>query len=169
MRKRYLYSLLFGIPGIFAAGIVSIFTMGAFAGILWLFVFGDNPWPASAQTILATSFVLVFLMLWIGIGILGYWVGRRLEKDPELNRNHLLISAGLTVVFLLLMAVYQWRIGAVGAGSDNAVCSEFCTQHGFSASGLPPANSGSQICSCYDDAGNEAIRIPLDHLAPNTP
>jgi hypothetical protein len=29
---------------------------------------------------------------------------------------------------------------------------------------MPPATSGSRMCSCYDEAGNEVFTIPLDHL-----
>lgn len=169
MKKRYVYSLLFGIPGLFVAGISSIFALGAFAGILWLFVFGDNPWPISAETIFSVLFVVVFLLLWAGFILLGYWMGRRLEASPTMNRNHVLISAGLTIFFILLMVLYQWRVGNLGPGSDSVLCSDFCTQHGYSGSGIPPEISGDRTCSCYDDSGNEAMRIPLDHLGPDAP
>lgn len=169
MKKRYIYSLLFGIPGLFVAGIISISAFGAFAGILWLFVFGDTPWPVSAETILSVLFVLVFLVLWAVLIILGYLVGRRLETNPTVNRNHVLLSAGLTLVFILLMVFYQWRVGNLGSNSDSARCSDFCTTHGFSASGMPSEISGNKICSCFDEAGNETMRIPLDHLVPGGP
>lgn len=169
MKKRYLYLLLFGIPGLFVAGIISIFALGAFTGLLWLFVFGDNPWPVSAETILAVLFVVVFLFLWAGIIFVGYWTGRRLETDLALNRTHVFISAGLTLLFLLFMVLYQWRVGNLGPQSDSALCSEFCIQHGYSGSGMPPETSGDRTCSCYDDSGIEALRIPLDHLEPGAP
>jgi hypothetical protein len=169
MKKRYLYSLLFGIPGVFAAGMISIFLFGAFIGVLWLFVFGDDPWPVLSEAILSTLFVLVVLTLWLGSIILGYLVGKRLENDPLVNRNHVLISAGLTVMFLLLILFQQWSVGNLGPTSDSVLCSEFCTQHGFSGSGMPPESSGDKICSCYDATGNEALRIPLDHIAPDAP
>lgn len=169
MKKRYLYSLLFGIPGLFVAGLISILLFGAFTGILWIYIFGDNPWPASAETILSILFVLVFLVLWAGLILLGYGVGRRLEGDPKVNRRHVLISAGLTMVFLLLMVLYQFGAGNLGPQSDSVVCSDFCTRHGYSGSGMPPENSGQRICSCYDDAGNETLRIPLDHFVPEAP
>lgn len=167
MKKRYIYSLLFGLPGLFVAGLLAIFTLGAFTGILWLFVLGDNPWPASAEVILSILFTAVFLLLWAGSILLGYWTGRRLENDPALNRSHVFISAGFTLLFLLFMVFYQWRVGNLGPQSDSVLCSEFCVQHGYAGSGTPPEDSGSQICSCYDGAGNEALRIPLDHLVPD--
>jgi hypothetical protein len=169
MKKRYIYTLLFGIPGLFAAGLLAIFTLGAFTGILWLFVLGDNPWPASAGAIVTIRFVVVFLLLWGVIILLGFGTGRRLESDSAVSKNHILISAGLTLVFILFMAFYQWMVGNIGPSADSAVCSEFCVQHGYSGSGMPPEDSGAAICSCYDDSGTEALRIPLDHLAPDHP
>lgn len=168
MKKRYIYSLLFGIPGLFVSGIISVVLFGAFAGILWLYVFGDNSWPAAASTIISILFVLVCLTLWFGFILLGYGIGRRLEKDSALNRNHVLISVGLTVFFLLLILLQQWSVGNLGPNSDAVLCSEFCVQHGFAGSGMPPETSGNRICSCYDHAGNEALRIPLDHIDPDT-
>jgi hypothetical protein len=167
MKKRYLYSLLFGIPGLFVAGIISIVVFAAFAGMLWLYVFGDNPWPAYTETITSALFVLVFLMLWIvSIGI-GYAIGRRLENEPVLNRSHVLISVGLTVMFLLLIVLQQWSVGNLGPKSDSVLCSEFCVRHGYSGSGMPPQNTGDRICSCYDNAGSEALIVPLDSIDPD--
>jgi hypothetical protein len=164
MKKRYIYLLLFGIPGLFVAGIVSILLFAALTGVLWLYVFGDNPWPRPTETIVSISFVLFFLLLWIGLLVLGYVVGRRLERDPALNRSHVLIASGLTVLFLLVILFQQWSVGNLGPRSDTVLCSEFCARHGYSGSGMPPADSGNRLCSCYDDSGNEALAVPLDHL-----
>lgn len=164
MKKRYLYALLFGIPGLFVAGIISIAFFGGLMGILWTFVFGDNSWPTAIEIIVSILFVLLSLVLWIGFLIAGYLIGRRLETDPTVNRNHVLISGALTLLFIVLIVLYQWNIGNLGPHSDSVLCSDFCTQHGYSGSGMPPGASGNRMCSCYDDAGNEALTIPLDHL-----
>ena len=166
MKKRYLYALLFGIPGLFIAGIISIVAFGAFAGVLWIYVFGDNPWPSYAEQLLSIVFVLTVLTLWIASTVLGYVVGKRLEKDPALNRNHVLISAGLTALFLLLILFQQWSVGNLGPKSDTLLCSEFCARHGYSGSGMPPQNTHDRICSCFDDAGNEVLVVPLDSIDP---
>lgn len=169
MQKRYLYSLLFGIPGLFIAGIISILVFGGLMGILWIFVFGDNPWPPFVETIISIVFVLVALTLWIGFIILGYVVGKRLEKDPVLNRSHVLISVGLTIVFVLLIAVQQWSVGNLSPKSDSVLCSDFCARHGYSASGMQPQTSFHKMCSCYDDSGNEVMTFPLDIIATGIP
>ena len=167
MKKRYVYTLLFGLPGLFVAGVFSILLFGGLAGLLWLYVFGDNPWPPFIEQVTSILFVLTVLGLWLVFLVIGYVVGRRLEKDPGLNGNHVLISVGLTTIIILLMAYHQWRVGNLGPASGSALCSDFCTQHGYAGSGMPPENTGDRICSCYDTSGNETLRIPLDHLDPD--
>ena len=91
MKKRFLYALLFGLPGLFVSGIISLFVFGASVGVLWLFVFGDNPWPAFVDTFLPIVWVLTFTVFWAGCIAMGYHVGKRLEPDPTLNKNHILL------------------------------------------------------------------------------
>lgn len=167
MKKRYIYSLIFGIPGLFVAGIIAIILFGGLAGILWLYVFGDDPWPSYVEQLTAVLFVLVVLGIWITFIAFGYVVGKRLEDDPGLNRTHVLISAGVTGMLLLLMFIQQWSTGILGPRSESVLCSDFCVQHGFSGSGTPPEDSGERTCSCFDASGNETLMIPLDILDPD--
>jgi hypothetical protein len=164
MKKRYIYSLLFGLPGLLIAGIIAIVFFAGLAGILWIYVLGDDPWPAWVEGALSALFVLAVLFLWFAIMLIGFFVGKQLEKDPALNRNHVLISIGLTVLLALLMVLHQWSAGSLGRTTDSLLCSDFCVQHGFSGSGIPSGISGDRTCSCYDSSGDEALRIPLDHL-----
>ena len=168
MKKRYLYALLFGIPGFFVSAIASLFVFGGLLGILWIYVFGDNPWPSSIETTLSILIVLAFLLVWAGSSILGYGIGRKLEKDPVLNKQHVLISAGLTAMFILFIVFQQLSVGNIGPKSDGVLCSEYCSSQGFSASGMPSQNSGDRTCSCYDDLGNEVLKTPLDSITPDT-
>lgn len=167
MKKRHIYSLLFGIPGLFVAGIIAVALFGGLAGILWLYVHGDDPWPSYTGQVISILFVLAVLGIWIAFTALGYIVGRRLEHDPMLNRGHILISAGVTVIFLLLMVFHQWSVGTIGPRSESALCSDFCVQHGYSGSGVPPQTPGDRTCSCYDSSGSEALVVPLDSLGPD--
>ncbi|HEY3473928.1 MAG TPA: hypothetical protein VGK56_04915 [Anaerolineales bacterium] len=169
MKKRYLYALFFGIPGLFVAGILSILLFGAIAGILWLYVFGDNPWPSYAEAVLSVLFVLSVLTIWVATLVLGYVVGKRLETDPGLKRSHVLLSLGLTVAFLLLILFQQWSVGSFETQTHTLLCSEFCARHGYSESGMPPRDSGEMICSCFDDSGNTVLAVPLDQIIPVTP
>jgi hypothetical protein len=167
MKKRYLYALLFGLPGFFIAGLAGIFGFAALTGILWLYVLGDDAWPVYVEPVLAALFVMTVLVLWLAFIILGFFVGRRLEKDPALNRGHILISAGLTLACVMFLVFQQWSAGNLGPKSDSLLCSDFCSMHGYAGSGMPPAISGDRTCSCYDGSGNEVLQVPLDHLDPD--
>jgi hypothetical protein len=164
MKKRYIYGLLFGIPGFFISLIISVGILGAATGILWSYFFGDSPWPASAERALSGLFVFVFLILWISSITIGFIIGKRLEEHPALNQKHVLISVGLTVMIIAFIILQQWSMGNLGPKSDSVLCADFCTQKGYSGSGMPPRNSGDRSCSCYDDSGNEALKVPLDSI-----
>ena len=166
MKKRYLYALLFGIPGFFVAGMIALFVFGAVMGGLWLFVFGDNTWPFSMDILLPVLLVVVFLLLWVGFITLGFVIGKRLEKDTIWHWKHVLVSGAVTLLFILFIILQQWSVGNLGPKSDSALCSDYCTRQGYSASGLPPLNSGDRSCSCYDNAGDEALKVPLDKINP---
>jgi hypothetical protein len=142
--------------------------LGAAAGVLWIYVFGDTPWPASAETGLSGLIVLIFLVLWISSIVIGFSMGKKLEKDPALNQLHVLISAGLTVTIIALIILQQWSVGNLGPKSDSVLCADFCAQQGFSGSGVPPRGSGDRSCSCYDDSGKEALKVPLNSIDLDT-
>jgi hypothetical protein len=169
MKKRYLYALLFGIPGFFISAILSIVIFGAVMGTLWIFVFGDNPWPVSPESTLSTILILSFLILWAASIVTGYIVGKKLEANPSLNWKHILISGGLTLAFIFFIVLQQWSVGNIGPKSDSALCSDFCAQRGYSGSGLPALNSGDRTCSCYDNSGKEALKVPLDQIESDAP
>lgn len=162
MKKRYTYALLFGLPGFFIAGITTLALFGASMGVLWLFVFGDNPWPTGWESALSILLVIVFLVVWVGLILAGYHVGKRLEADPAVNRIHILFSLGLTAAFILFIFLQQWSVGNLGPKSDDQRCSEYCSAQGYSASGMPPLNSGERTCSCYDASGKEVLNVPLE-------
>jgi hypothetical protein len=166
MKKRYLYALLFGIPGLLVAGLIAIVVFAGVMGILWLYVFGDDPWPASTEQIVSVLFGFMVIAVWLTSIVAGYAIGKRLENNPARNRSHILISMALTIALLLLMLFQQWRLGNLGPKPVSVICSDFCTQHGYSGSGMPPQISGDRSCSCYDRSGLEAIKIPLESIDP---
>ena len=167
MKKRYSYALLFGIPGFFVSVIIALIVFGVVMGALWLYFFGDNPWPATTEKILSSFFVITFLIVWIISITVGFVVGKRLEKDPRLDKSHILISSGLTLLFMLLIIIQQLRVGNLGPKSDGIVCSDYCSLNGYSGSSLPPRNSGERSCSCIDNFGNEVLKVPLDSITPD--
>lgn len=166
MKKRYIYSILFGVPGLFISLIISFVISAGMLGILWIYFFGDDLWPSSIEILLPIVFVLTFLTVWIASVVFGYITGKKLEEAPGLNKNHILVSGGLTLIFILFIALQQLNVGNIGPKSDDALCSEYCSRQGYSGSGMPPRNSGDRSCSCFDNSGDEVLKVPLDGINP---
>jgi hypothetical protein len=165
MKRRYLYILLFGVPALLVAILISLFLFGAAAGVLWIFVFGDNPWPASAEKMLAAVFFVGCLALWIAFMSIAFIAGKKQEAYTSLNAKHVMASAGTTVLIILVMVLHQWSVGNIGARSDSALCSEFCVEKGFAGSGMPPRDAGTPTCSCFDAQGRETVKLPMRDVA----
>ncbi len=164
MKKRYLYSILFGIPGLLLSGLFALLIAGFAAGVLWIFVFGDNPWPSIVETALPVLIALVFLTVWIAFTAIGFVIGKRLESDPILNKKHILASIIATLLPILFFLFYQLSVGNVGPESAGIRCDDYCLKQGYSASSVSPQNAGSQTCSCLDSLGREKLKVPLDTL-----
>lgn len=164
MKKRYLYAILFGIPGFILALIASFAVSGFLMGVLWIFVFGDDPWPASVEIILPTVFLLTFIPLWLGSIIVGYKLGKRDEEESAVNRQLIWLSLGVIAIAMLFIVFYQFRVGNLGPPPDSVVCSDYCVAQGFFASSMPPRDSGKNECSCLDETGAAALTVPFDEL-----
>lgn len=113
MRRRYIYSILVGLPGLVVALVASVLIFGMAAGFLWLFVFGDNPWPSFAETLLPIFFAVTFLMIWLATLVAGYYIGKAREHDPALNKLHVFASIGFTLLFMLTIVLYEWGVGNI--------------------------------------------------------
>ena len=164
MKKRYVYTLLFGIPGFFVALIAGLVAFGIGAGVLWIFVFGDNPWPPAVDAILPVLSLVVLVVSWVAITIFGYFYGKGREDVAGLNRSHVLISVGATIAPIAVIVLHQFSVGNLGPPSDGVRCSEYCRHEGYSASGMPPKDSGDRSCICFDGDGREVVRRPIDRL-----
>ena len=166
MQKRYLYSLLFAVPGLFVALIVAALAFGAATGFLWLFVFGDNRWPESSGNMLTLLMIALFMVLWLTSIVAGFVTGKKLEAESGLNKKHVMISVGLTIAPILFIAFHQLNVGNVGPKTDGQLCRDYCLENGYSGSGMPPKNSGDRSCFCYDDSGQEILPVPIENLLP---
>ncbi|MGE4054088.1 MAG: hypothetical protein AB7F99_04750, partial [Vicinamibacterales bacterium] len=161
LKRRYLYVLIFAVPALLVALIGAATMVAAVAGGLWIWAFGDNPWPPVADTILGTVLVVSGGGIWLLLLSLAYMLGKEQESRPALNMRHVAISVGATAVLAALIAIRVTGVSLTGERSDSLVCSDFCQAEGFAGSGMPPADSGDRTCSCYDAQGQEARRIDL--------
>jgi hypothetical protein len=56
INRRHVYVLLFAVPALLVSIIAAALMLAASAGALWLFVYGDDPWPNTANVLLEPSF-----------------------------------------------------------------------------------------------------------------
>ena len=164
VKRRYLYTFLYAIPGLFVSLGISLLIFAMAAGFVWLFIHGDESWPDTTNNTLVALFLITFLMLWLGSIVIAYRVGKTHEKDSTFNANHVFLAIALTILPISLMALQQFNVGNIGAKSDSAICSDFCVANGYSASEMPPKNSGDRSCICLDSVGEAAIKVPLIEL-----
>ena len=162
MKRRYIYTLLFGVPGLLLAGLLTLVIFGAAMGVLWLFVFGDNPWPESSGPAIAAAVAVVFVGAWAATLMLGYHIGKQREREPKLNKRHVLLSAGLTALLVLCMLAFQLSNGNLGPTSAETRCGEFCSAKGYPASLVTPRNDPPRTCSCLNAQGAAVITIPAE-------
>lgn len=168
MNSRYLYLLIFGIPSAIVAVIVAALVLAATAGAAWLFVLGDNPWPAIAEQALTATFVAVLAAVWLGLLSAAYALGRAQEARGGVDASHAWAAVGITVLLVLLIAAQQWGVGNLGAPSDSVRCGQFCLEKGYSASSMPPRNTGVATCSCLDGGGREVVSVPIADATPQS-
>ena len=161
MQKRYLYTLMFGVPGFFLALLFAFWVLSAVVGGMCVFLFGDDPWPETVVRLLPVFFGMVLLAVWVLVMVRGYLFGQKQETVEGFNRTHLGVAVALTILPLLLILFQQWGVGNFGPQSDGQLCSDFCLERGYNGSGMPPRISGDRTCFCLDDNGQEAIRIPV--------
>ena len=164
MKRRYLYLILFGVPGLILAAIIAVLAAGMAAGVLWIFVFGDNPWPPVVESVLPILVGAVFLVVWIAILVAGFMIGKRQEQKPKLNKTHILASAGITTLFVLFIVFYELSVGNLGPKSDSLRCGEYCSQKGYPASSFSSQTVGGGSCSCLDQSGVQVIQVPMESI-----
>ena len=167
MRRRHLYVLMFSVPGLLAALFVAFAAFGAAAGMLWLFVYGDETWPPVAEPVLVAIFLLTAAGSWMLLMWAAYAFGRRAEEGESLHRGHVVGAALATIALPLVALLHQWKVGNIGAPSEGEACIDFCTAKGFSASVMPPRDSAKHTCSCLDTQGREAVTVPLGEIRKN--
>ena len=169
MKKRYRYLLLFSLPAFLAALVVSLALFAGLAGLSWLFILGDEPWPAFADALLGGFFFLACLGLWLGLMAAAYLAGKRLETQADSSAAPWAWAIGATALLLLLIAMHQLSVGNIGPRSDSMACSDFCQGKGFAGSGTPPRNANDPSCICFDAQGREALKTPMSEAAAQAP
>jgi len=167
MKRRHLYLLLFGVPALIAALLAGFVVLAGAAGVMWLFVYGDDPWPDAAEAALIVLFAVVSLAASAVLLRRAYRAGEQHEQGgTPPNAGRLAIAAaGISALLLILVGLHQWNVGNIGPEPDSVVCSDFCASRGFAGSSMPPRNAGTPTCTCVDAAGREPLTVPLHEAA----
>lgn len=114
MKARHAYPLLFLVPGVMLAAISAALAVASAAGVLWLFVYGDDPWPAAAGALLTGIAALFGVGVFAGVLLLAYRTGRRREHAGGVAGAHVRLAVGLSVGLTLLVLLNQWQAGNPG-------------------------------------------------------
>ncbi len=130
------------------------------AAVLWLFVFGDAPWPQQSDLIFAAVAVVAAAPVLGASLTMAYRVGKAQESQLRVPRGHLGLAIGLTLALGALIAL-QLAGPRRGPVSDSERCADLCRASGFTASEMPPRDSGLRTCSCLDDHGTAVRTIEL--------
>ena len=160
MKRRFLYALMFSVPAFIFAVILTVFIVAAIAGVLWIFVFGDNAWPSFVDRSMSILIFIVWATAWLLLVLAAYVWGKRQEQFAALNKKHVFLAGGSTVGLLLLALLHQLSVGNIGLRPDSIVCSDFCTTKNFSAIRLPQDGT----CRCYSSDGREALIFSIKSL-----
>lgn len=154
MKLRSLYMLAGGAWGLALAPLAG-FGFGAFAaGVAWIYVFGDDPWPAAAGPVILAGALAAGSTVFAACVASGYVYGKSREGLPkplrERRRSAMILVAGL-VATAALMVVY---VGSVGeqtrerqaANEDEAAFAQFITaRHAITALQVAPVGGDAKV------------------------
>ena len=113
MRLRYGYLLAGFAWALFIAPAAAYVVLGVVAGVLWLYVFGDNPWPSITEWVLPTTGLVVFVSTAAGFVYVAYRYGRDREikagKDGGREWRKVLFLALVPLGLIAITAVAFWQ------------------------------------------------------------
>ena len=153
MKKRYTYSLLYGIPGLIVSILSAAFAAGLTLGFFWLFLFGDTmEWPSWTEWSLPFIIIIVFVIVESIIVVTGFKFGKKQEgNNLPINRKHFIVPLVIIVFFLLYIVVILKN-----SDSSTGICRDMCIQEGYKGDGLSISDG---VCSCYDSATQTSHKV----------
>ena len=114
MKARFAYPLAFFIPSAMVACLSAFVVGAAAAGILWLFAFGDDPWPAGTDKAVMTLVTLTAVATLVTLLFAGYSFGKKREGLGGLSTQHLLLAFAISVLLPAIALFYEWQVGNIG-------------------------------------------------------
>ena len=160
MRRRNAYLLLFGAPALLASLLVGAIVLVFALAVFWVFIFGDDTWPAYTNYLLAALFIGSAGTTFVVLLYHAYAAGQRQEQAPSTSGFHVALAVASTLALLAVPALYVWHSSQADQTPEGA-CAFYCTNRGFPSSGMPPRNSGDKTCTCYRPDGGVGASFPL--------
>ena len=117
MKARFSYPLIYLPLSAMSAGLVAVVFVACAAGVMWIFVYGDNEWPQAAERIVMALSVLVFAAILAFVLVALYKFGKKQESRGGLSKKHALVALIATLLLPILIFIRQWSIGAIGSHS----------------------------------------------------
>jgi hypothetical protein len=161
MKQRYIYTIIFGIPGMVLSFIAAEIVAGLVQGLLFLYMYGDGTWPEWTGIAISAIGIGAFVFCVAMIGMMGMSYGKKMEsKNVPVQIKYILIS--LILCALLGGFIFTSNRGYVFKKPSYRRCQEMCVQHGYGAqsTSLEFLDSGAYMCSCmnkqtkkFDDVG----------------
>lgn len=95
------------------------------AGMLWLYVFGDNPWPLATEWVLLTTGLAVFVSIAAGCMYVAYRNGRKREiearEDGSREWRRVLLWTLVPLGLIAITALAFWQRSIHHAGTLAAM------------------------------------------------
>lgn len=113
MRLRNGYLLAGVVWALFLAPVAAYGVVGLIAGVLWLYVFGDNPWPAATDWVIPVIGLIVFVSVTACCIYLARRYGRQqeIEADGDTAREwrtvYLVTMVPLVLIAITALSFYQ--------------------------------------------------------------
>lgn len=107
MKARFSYPLVFLLPCAVTAAMAGVVVAGIGAGVLWLFIYGDNSWPDTAEKVVMALAAVVAAASFATLVSASYFYGRRRESSGGLSKWHVVVALAFTILLPALWAFRQ--------------------------------------------------------------
>jgi membrane-anchored protein YejM (alkaline phosphatase superfamily) len=114
MKARIAYPLLFLLPSAMAAFLSAFVAGGMGAGILWLFVYGDNTWPQGAGDAVMAFAAIVAVAVLAVLLFASYSFGKAREASGGVAKRHVAVAIVISVLLPAVALLHQWQVGNIG-------------------------------------------------------
>ena len=85
------------------SAVAGVIFVGIGAGVLWIFIYGDNTWPGAAEQLLLAIAVLVAVLSFSMLVAATYFYGKRQESSGGISKWHGAVALAITILLPALI------------------------------------------------------------------